>query len=118
MDKAVERGTTLFAELKKDSPELRLHPVFLRFGPCSGQFGLITDLRKIVMEFPEMLAGPDGHEKAQGNAKKLHDLLFEIMRKEKTGAPEQICLLQNIATPCENPALQLNVVAAYFLFSR
>ena len=57
--KAVERGQTLLKELKKDYPELQLKPVFSRFGPRSGQCDLTTNLRKIVMDFPEMLAGRD-----------------------------------------------------------
>ena len=52
--KAVERGRALLEELKTDYPELKLYPVFSRFGPRSGQCDLTTDLKKIVMEFPEM----------------------------------------------------------------
>ncbi|MDD3276218.1 MAG: hypothetical protein PHP93_04100, partial [Kiritimatiellales bacterium] len=55
--KAVERGQGLLVVLKKDYPELKLSPVFSRFGPRSGQCDLTTGLRKIVMDFPEMLAG-------------------------------------------------------------
>jgi hypothetical protein len=55
--KAVERGEKLLKELKKDYPELKLTPVFSRFGARSGQCDLTTDLKKIIMEFPEMLAG-------------------------------------------------------------
>lgn len=59
--KAVERGQVLLKELKKDYPELKLKPVFSRFGPRSGQCDLTTDLKKMVMEFPEMLAGDADH---------------------------------------------------------
>jgi hypothetical protein len=58
---AVERGQALLKELKKDYPELKLKPVFSRFGARSGQCDLTADLRKIVLEFPEMLAGEIGH---------------------------------------------------------
>jgi hypothetical protein len=70
--KAVARGQELLAELKKDYPELQLKPVFSRFGSRSGQCDLTTDLRKIVLEFPEMLAGDMnvGHERAQEVTKK------------------------------------------------
>lgn len=62
---AVERGKALLGELSAGYPELKLYPVFCRFGPRSGQCGLTTDLKKIVMEFPEMLAGESfGREKA------------------------------------------------------
>ena len=57
-EKAVARGTTLFAELKKDYPELRLHPVFSRFGPGAGECGLTTDPMVILEEFPEMMIVP------------------------------------------------------------
>ena len=54
---AVARGFSLCADLKKDYPTLRLYPVFSRFGAGSGQCGLTTDLRKIVLEFSAMLVG-------------------------------------------------------------
>ena len=54
---AVERGRALMEELRVDYAELKLYPVFSRFGPRSGQCDLTTDLKKIVMAFPEMLAG-------------------------------------------------------------
>jgi hypothetical protein len=64
--RAVERGQVLLKELKKDYPELSLHPVFSRFGSRSGQCDLTTDLKKIVMEFPEMLASESfSRERAQ-----------------------------------------------------
>jgi hypothetical protein len=57
--KAVKHGETLLKELKKDYPELGLKPVFSRFGARSGQCDLTTDMRKIVLEFPEMLTGEE-----------------------------------------------------------
>ena len=62
---AVKRGLNLYEELKSDYTELLLHPVFSRFGPGSGQCNVTTDLRKIVMEFPQILTDSDAH----GNAK-------------------------------------------------
>jgi hypothetical protein len=63
---AVERGQALLKELKQDYSELELKPVFSRFGPRSGQCELTTDLRKIVVEFPDMLAGEIiHHERTQ-----------------------------------------------------
>jgi hypothetical protein len=71
--KAVERGEKLLKELKKDYPELGLKPVFSRFGPRSGQCDLTTDLKNIVMEFPEMLEveGSVGHEKHENSQREL-----------------------------------------------
>jgi hypothetical protein len=64
---AVERGSTLLKELKRDYPELKLKPVFSCSGPRSGQFLVTTDLRKIVMTFPEMLSGEIfNRERTQG----------------------------------------------------
>lgn len=67
--RAVERGQELLEELRKDYPELKLSPVFSRFGPRSGQCDLTTDLRKIVLDFPEMLTGEiihrEGSQRAQ-----------------------------------------------------
>lgn len=54
--KVVQRAAYLHAELKRDYPELKLYPVFSRFGPRSGQCEMTSDLRKIVMAFPAMLA--------------------------------------------------------------
>ncbi len=78
--KAVMHGVALCIELEKDYLELRLFPVFSRFGPRSGQCGLTTDLRKIVMGFPEMLnrEEPIGHKKAQEIIGKLCRLLDEL----------------------------------------
>lgn len=67
--RAVERGQALLAELKNDYPELRLSPVFSRFGPRSGQCALTIDIKKIVLEFPEMLAGSLNRERTQGAQK-------------------------------------------------
>lgn len=85
--RAVERGQTLLKELKKDYPELKLTPVFSRFGAESGQCELTTDLRKILSEFPEMLSGEGsvGHEKAQEVTKKFRKLLIQL----KQGAPAE-----------------------------
>lgn len=52
---AVERGNALLEELRADYPELKLKAVFSRFGPRSGQCDVTTDLRKLVVQFPEML---------------------------------------------------------------
>ena len=83
--KAVKRGQALLDELKKDYPELKLSPVFSRFGPRAGQCDLTTDLRKMVLEFTDLLAGEDGigHERTQEGAKKLREVLIGI----KSGDP-------------------------------
>jgi hypothetical protein len=80
--KAVERGQALLKELKKDYPELRLKPVFSRFGPRSGQCDLTVNLRQILLDFPEMLATSD-------DIKRLRGLLFDLKKaeKEKEGEP-------------------------------
>jgi len=57
--RAVEQGGALLKELMADYLELKIKAVFSRFGPRSGQCDLTTDLRKIVMEFPEILAGQE-----------------------------------------------------------
>ena len=85
--KAVERGQTLLKELKKDYPELQLKPVFSRFGPRSGQCDLTTNLRKIVMDFPEMLATSD-------DTRRLRDLLFDLKRAESDKEDEAISKLR------------------------
>jgi hypothetical protein len=74
--KAVERGQTLLKELKKDYPELKLTPVFSRFGPGSGQCDLTVNLRHILLDFPEMLVVTD-------DTKRLRGLLFDIKKAEK-----------------------------------
>jgi hypothetical protein len=112
--RAVERGLALLTELKKDYPELGLKPVFSRFGPRSGQCDLTTDLKKIVLEFPEMLAGEFIHrERLQGaqnsqsevtkslraksfstadRVKQFWKLLIEIKQAEKDGEKETVCV--------------------------
>jgi hypothetical protein len=78
-DEAVARGFSLCVELKKDYPTLRLYPVLSRFGHRSGQCGLTTDLRKIVVEFPFMLSDEMiGPAKVQEVVKKLHRLLVDM----------------------------------------
>lgn len=123
--KAVERGQALLTELKKDYPELKLKPVFSRFGAGSGQCDLTNDLRKIVMEFPEMLMGESfshkKHEKSQGwtatsgrvqsvlgepaPPEKLRSLLFEIKRAEKEGEKETASNLWKEAIAVEKALL-------------
>jgi len=106
--KAVERGQDLLKELKKDYPELGLKPVFSRFGPRSGQCDLTTDLRKILSEFPEMLAGEIGHEKhekSRVSVKKMRDLLKEIKRVEKDGEKDAVSKLRKEADVLEKELL-------------
>lgn len=79
--KAVEHGKTLLKALKKDYPELGLKPVFSRFGARSGQCDLTTDLRKILLDFPEMLV-------ESNNTKQLRGLLFDLKRAVKVTEPE------------------------------
>jgi hypothetical protein len=75
--RAVEKGEGLLFSLKKDYPELKLSPVFSRFGPRSGQCDLTTNLRKIVMDFPDILAGEFSHrEGTQGSQKENVDAVF------------------------------------------
>ncbi|MCK4565662.1 MAG: hypothetical protein KAU94_13415, partial [Verrucomicrobia bacterium] len=62
LEAAVAHGLILFNGLKKDYPELRLYPVFCRFGPGSGQCELTTDPLIILTEFPEMLVVSKGVE--------------------------------------------------------
>lgn len=105
--KAVEQGKALLEELQADYSELKLKPVFSRFGPRSGQCDLTTDLRKIVMTFPEMLAGNIGREKAQKSqkGKELRNLLFEIRAVEKGGDKEKISKLWKQANEIERRLL-------------
>jgi hypothetical protein len=77
---AVERGLNLLAKLKRDYPELRLHPVFCRFGPGSGQCGLTTDPMVILEEFPEMMIVP--HE-----VQRLGKLLRQHRKAKKLELP-------------------------------
>jgi hypothetical protein len=103
--RAVARGQALLKELKKDYPELSLKPVFSRFGPRSGQCDLTTDLRKIVEEFPEMLAGENGHEKTQESTKKLRGLLKAIRQSKKDGEEETAAKLRKEAEEFEHELL-------------
>lgn len=102
--KAVERGQALLKELKKDYPELSLKPVFSRFGARSGQCELTTDLRKIVMEFPEMLAGEVFTKSLTTESfptvemvKQFRKLLMEIKGAEKDGEKETVSNLRKEA---------------------
>ena len=80
-ESAVARGFALCAELKKEYPELRLYPVFSRFGSRSGQCELTTNLRKIVMAFPLMLSNERmGRERAQEILKRFRQLLMDLDR--------------------------------------
>jgi hypothetical protein len=80
--KAVERGQTLLKELKKDYPELKLTPVFSRFGPGSGQCDLTVNLRHILLDFPEMLAVTD-------DTKRLRSLMFDLQKAEQEKKAER-----------------------------
>jgi hypothetical protein len=95
--KAVAHGQALLNELKKDYPELGLKPVFSRFGPRSGQCDLTTDVRKIVMEFPEMLEEENLLAKPQRsqreNIGRLRTQLKAIKQAEKDGEKETISRL-------------------------
>ena len=85
--KAVERGQALLKELKKDYPELSLTPVFSRFGPRSGQCDLTVNLRQILLDFPEMLAGSD-------DTKRLRGLLLDLKKAEKEKDEEPVSKLR------------------------
>jgi len=85
--KAVERGQTLLKELKTDYPELGLKPVFSRFGARSGQCDLTVNLRQILLDFPEMLAGSD-------DTKRLRGLLFDLKKVEKEKEEESVSKLR------------------------
>ncbi len=97
--KAVERGQALLKELKKDYPELKLTPVFSRFGPGSGQCDLTVNLRQILLDFPEMLAGSD-------DTKRLRGLLFDLKKAEKEKDEEPV---SKIRKQCE--ALEAKLLA-------
>lgn len=127
--KAVERGQVLLEELKKDYPELKLKPVFSRFGPRSGQCDLTTDLRKIVLEFPDMLAREDfnhgwtrktrmeseGWNATSGRVQsvlgepappqRFRELLKAIKRAEKDGEKETVPNLRKEADEVERQLL-------------
>jgi len=127
--KAVERGQALLKELKNDYPELGLKPVFSRFGLGSGQCDLTTDIKKIAMEFPEMLAGEIGHQK-HGNSKrwnatsgrvesvlgdpappqKLRALLKAIRRAEEDGEKDTVSKLRKEADAQEKELLAPDVM--------
>jgi hypothetical protein len=113
--KAVERGEKLLKGLKKDYPELKLTPVFSRFGARAGQCDLTTDLKKIVMEFPEMLEGEgsvghEKHENSQVSVKKLRDLLKEIRRVEKDGEKDAASRLWKEVEVVEKELLALDLM--------
>jgi len=76
--RAVEQGRALLKELRTDYPELKLKPVFSRFGPRSGQCDLTTDLKEMLKAFPEMLV-------ASGDTKRLRELpgIIKAARREK-----------------------------------
>ena len=95
--KAVERGQVLLGELKVDYSELEFYPVFSRFGPRSGQCDLTDNLRKIALEFPEMLAGDV--------VRAFRDLLFSIRVAEKSGAREMVSGFRNQVDEMEQALL-------------
>ena len=80
LEKAVQRALKLLAELKNEYPELRLYPVFCRFGPRSGQCNLTTKHLSIVSEFPKMMVDTSG-------ASRLAQLLQEHKRAKKYKLP-------------------------------
>lgn len=86
--KAVERGQALLKELKKDYPELGLKPVFSRFGPRSGQCDLTTDLKKIVKEFPEMLAVEDFNREGAQKVGILASVIARVPAVRKTAGDD------------------------------
>lgn len=131
---AVERAQSLSKELKQDYAELKLYTVFSRFGARSGQCDLTTDLKKVVMIFPEILVasvghpavarGYGGHGKDHKNPQKervdmsyndisrktslprqLRDLLFEIKGAEKDGDKETASKLWKQANQVEGQLL-------------
>ncbi|NOU35189.1 MAG: hypothetical protein HOO88_00200 [Kiritimatiellaceae bacterium] len=112
--KAVERGQALLKALKKDYPELGLKPVFSRFGPRSGQCDLTTDLKKIVMEFPEMLEEEGFLAKTQRPQRegvgRLRTLLNEIRKAEKDGEKETASKLRKEAAAVEKELLDFDLM--------
>lgn len=80
LEKAVQRALKLLAELKDEYPELRLYPVFCRFGPGSGQCNLTIKPLSIVSEFPKMMVDTSG-------ASRLAQLLQEHKRAKKYKLP-------------------------------
>jgi hypothetical protein len=87
---AVERGNTLLEELRADYPELKLSPVFSRFGPRSGQCAMTSDLKKIVMEFPEMLAGEAGGRKPEDGGRKAEDSNWGFCSRKRTQRAQKV----------------------------
>lgn len=106
---AVGRGKSLLNELKRDYPELKLYPVFSRFGPRSGQCDLTTDLKKIVMEFPKMIRidnmSYNDISKKSSLPQQLRDLQFEIKGAEKDGEKEKVSNLWKKANQVEGQLL-------------
>ena len=99
--RATKQGRELFEELSEDYPELKLRAVFSRFGSRSGQCDLTADLKKIVMEFPEMLAGEhmsyNDISKNSSLPRKLRNVLFEIRATKKAGEKKKVSSLQKEA---------------------
>jgi len=96
--KAVKHSEALLKELKKDYPELGLKPVFSRFGARSGQCDLTTDMRKILLDFPEMLV-------ESNNTKQLRGLLFDLKRAESDKEDEAISKLRKQCDAIEQKLL-------------
>jgi hypothetical protein len=118
--KAVERGQALLKELKKDYPELKLTPVFSRFGARSGQCDLTTDLRKIAWDFTEMFGAGDltycqnlqeSEKKAIHNISCLRFSLVQIKKAEESDDREAVSKLRKESNEIErrllNPELNL-----------
>ena len=107
--RAVEQGRELLERLKRDYPELKLRAVFSRFGPRSGQCDLAIDLKKIVMEFPEMLVGEhmsyNDISKNSPLPRKLRGLLFEIRAANKAGEKKKVSNLWKEAGDVESRLL-------------
>jgi hypothetical protein len=98
---AVERGRALLDELKKDYPELKLRPVFSRFGPRSGQCDVTINLRKIALEFPEVLAGDPVWA--------FRDLLLSIKAAEKDKDKKPLSTLQKNGEGIERRLLDFDL---------
>jgi hypothetical protein len=95
--KAEERAQSLLDELKQDYEELKLKPVFSRFGPHSGQCDMTTDLKKITLDFPEMLSGDAVWA--------FRDLLFKVRFAEKGKDKETFSNLREQANQVERRLL-------------
>jgi hypothetical protein len=100
--KAVERGQALLKELKKDYPELKLTPVFSRFGPGSGQCDLTTDFMKMFKEFPEMLV-------ASEDIKLLRRLLRKIKEARAENNKDSVARLQKEERAVKQKLLDANL---------